>query len=249
MNNDDEDILREFQHSMDKLKGHLHIMENSVSVEGQIEYFRFSKAVKNDKEMELIPIEDQILAINTPETSITEKKYYLVTLAGSTNVAAYRALESYAKYPDPELADWSALALMEARISLEAELSDEKQIFISTGLGGRNGKLRFFALLSSNKLKVFSDYQKELMEREFPFFLEKHNGEIETLEIKDNYITLVFLANFSIDIQNVLIEAANECNQYGNFLDDRILLTNVKKYNEEEIARELKKRRNENGGF
>lgn len=238
-NNDD--ILKKLHHSLDDLKGRFHILETSVPVEKQMEYFHFSENVKKDKTVTPIPIEDQISALSTPETSIEEKKYFMVKLAGSAEVTAYRALEAYAQHPDPELSDWSVLALMEARVALEAELSDEKQIFISTGLGGKDTSLRFFALFKSNDSHHFSDYQRELIEREFPFFIEKHEGSVESLEVKENYITLVFLLCFNTNIKSVLDEAVNECNQYGDFINSAYMITNVKIYSEEEIKKELEK--------
>lgn len=236
-----DDILKNFQHSLDNLKGNFHILESSVPVERQMEYFHFSENVKKDKTVHPIPIEDQISALNTADTSMEEKKYFMVQLAGSAEVPAYRALESYAQNPDPDLKDWATMALMEARIALEAELSDEKQIFISTGLGGKDTRLRFFSLLKSKDLKPFSDYQRDLIEREFPFSLEKYGSDIESLEIKDNYITLVFLIRFNVNIKTALDEAVSECNQYGDFINPNFLITNVKIYNEEEIQQELAK--------
>ncbi len=236
-----DDVLRDFQNSMDGMKGHLHILESSVPVEKQMEYFHFSEKVKKNTTIKPIPLEDQIVALGLPDTTVEEKKYFMVKLAGSADVSAYRALESYARNPDPDLSDWATMALMEARIALEAEFSDEKQIFISTGLGGKDDHLRFFSLFKSNELKPFSDYQKELIEREFSFFLEKHGGKMEKLEVKENYITLVFLIGFNMNIKLALDEAILECNQYGNFIDTTFLITNVKVYDEEEIRKELEK--------
>lgn len=238
-NNDD--ILKKFQQSLDNLKGNLHILESSVPVEKQMEYFHFSENVKKDKTVHPISIDDQIIALNMPETSLEEKKYFMVKLAGTAEVPAYRALEAYAHEPDPDLSDWAAMALMEARIALEAELSDEKQVFISTGLGGKDARLRFFTLLKATDLKPFSDYQRQLIEREFPFFLQKHEGEIESMEVKDKYITLVFLMHFNKNIKLALDEAVTECNQYGDFINPSFLITNVKIYSEEEIQKELEK--------
>ncbi len=241
MKNNDE-VFKKFQDSIEGMKGHLHILESSVPVEKQMEYFNFSENVKKDKTVKPIPIEDQIELLNTQDSTLEEKKYYMVMLAGSADVTAYRALESYAKNPEPDLSDWAAMSLMEARIALEAELSDEKQIFISTGLGGKDDKLRFFSLFKSNDLKPFSDYQKELIQREFPFYMEKHGGIIEELEVEENYVTLVFLIDFSMNIKQSLDEAIIECNQYGDFINNSFLITNVKVYNKEEIQLELEKK-------
>ena len=46
----------------------------------------------------------------------------------------------------PRSADWAYMALMESRISLESDFSDEKQIYISTGLGRKRGEAAFLCL-------------------------------------------------------------------------------------------------------
>lgn len=240
---DDDDILKNLQHSLGNLKGNFHVLESSIPVKQQMEYFHFSEKVKKDKTIRDISIEDQISALLNPDSSIEEKKYFMVKIAGSANVTAYRALEAYCLHPDPELTDWSKMALMEARVALEADLSDEKQIFISTGLGGKGNNLRFFGLFKSAELKPFSDYQKELIEREFPFNIEKNGGEVESLDVKENYITLVFLMHFNTNIKHVLDEVVIECNQYGDFIKTAYMVTNVKIYGEEEIQKELEKDR------
>ena len=61
------------------------------------------------------------------------------------------------------LTDWAYMALMESRIMLESELSEEKQIYISTGLGGKGRKLRFYLLLQTNENKPFLDYQRNVI--------------------------------------------------------------------------------------
>ncbi|MDR1119405.1 MAG: hypothetical protein LBM08_00630 [Dysgonamonadaceae bacterium] len=237
----DIDKLEEIRHSLSKVKEHLRILETNVPVEKQMEYFHFSENVRRNAAVKPIPVEEQINIINTPDSPEEDKKYYMAVLAQSGNVLAYRALESYASHPNPELKDWADMSLMVARVSLEMELSGEKQIFISTGLGGRGSKLRFFALLKSKHLKPFSSYQKELIEREFPFQIEKNEGFIDELHIEENYVTLLFLIEISINIKGVLDNLIVECNQYGDFMDAGYLLTNVKIYSPKEIQKELEK--------
>lgn len=236
-----EEIFKRFQYSLGEIKGHLHVLESSVPVEKQMEYFHYSEDVRKRKQGEEVHIEDEILILHAPESTEMKKKCALVRLAGSADVAAYRALEAYAKNPDIGLEDWSKMSLLEARIALEAEFSDEKQVYISTGLGGKEDKLRFFALFKSRNLIPFSPYQKELIEREFLFYMSKNEGEIESLEVKENYISLVFLINLGKNIKVVLDEAFHECNEYGDFIDTNYLVTNVKIYTEEEIQKEINK--------
>ena len=82
---------------------------------------------------------------------------------------------------------------MESRISLESDFSDEKQIYISTGLGGKGEKLRFYVLMTSKGKKPFQEYQRQTIEREFAYYLPKTDCEIERLTIGEQYVELVFL--------------------------------------------------------
>ena len=60
-------------------------------------------------------------SLDDPESTVEHKKYVLSILATSRQVKAYRILEEYAQAPDPDVADWAYMALMESRIALESE--------------------------------------------------------------------------------------------------------------------------------
>jgi hypothetical protein len=234
------DSLDDIRRSLRGLKGQLHILETNVPVETQVEYFRISERIGRGMDDDF-PLDEQIDLINSPDLTEREKKYCMVALAHSGDVRAYRALESYAGRAEPALKDWAEMALMEARMSLEIELSDEKQIFISTGLGGKGSMLRFFVLMRSRALKPFAPYQKELIEQEFPFQIEKSGGTFEQISVEKNYITLLFLMEINANIRLVLDRAIAECNQYGDFINGLYLITNVKVFSREEILKELNK--------
>ena len=169
------------------------------------------------------------------DAAVDDIKLELVLLASTHEVKAYRALENYVNNPHPDLKDWAQLALMESRMAMESYLSDEKQIFISTGLGGRGEKLRFFVLLLSADGGPFLDYQRKVIEREFEYYLPKQDCEIEKLEVEENYVILLFLVPVRSNLKSILDYLIQECNQYGNFLSDLYTVTNVKELTKEEI--------------
>jgi hypothetical protein len=237
-NNDD--IFREFQESLENMKGHFHVLESSVPVERQMEYFHYSEDVK--KQSEGRSIEGEISELHSLESSINDKKFAMTYLAVSGDVKAFRELEAYSKTAEPELNDWIQMSLLQAKIILESEFSDEKQVFISTGLGGHERKLRFFSFFKSNELKPFSPYQIQLIKKEIPFHIKKYGGQVEELEVFDNYFTVLYLIDLSVNIKNMMEEALNECNQYGDFISRSFIITNVKKYTEEEIRNELERK-------
>ena len=241
---EDNDIFKKFRDSFSKIDGHFHILEQRVPVERQMEYFKYSEKIRKDQDnpdiskMDFSVFED---SLDDPESTVEHKKYVLSILATSRQVKAYRILEEYAQAPDPDVADWAYMALMESRIALESELSDEKQIYISTGLGGKGEKLRFYVLMTSKGKKPFQEYQRQTIEREFAYYLPKTDCEIERLTIGEQYVELVFLIPVRTDIKATLDRVINECNQFGYFLSNVFTITNVKELTAEEVSEIINK--------
>ena len=233
------DVFKKFRDSFSKMDGHFHILEQRVPVELQMEYFKYSEQVRKERakpdlnDMDYITFRE---SLSNPESTTDYKKYILSMLATSREVKAYRMLEDYVQHPDEDVSNWAYMALMESRISLESELSDEKQIYISTGLGGKGEKLRFYVLMLSRDRKPFLEYQRKVIEREFAYFLPKADCEIERLTIGEQYVELVFLIPVRADIKLTLDKVINECNQYGDFLSDIFTITNVKELTQQEVT-------------
>ena len=233
------DVFKKFRDSFSKMDGHFHILEQRVPVELQMEYFKYSEQVRKERakpdlnDMDYTAFRE---SLSNPESTTDYKKYILSMLATSREVKAYRMLEDYVQHPDEDVSNWAYMALMESRISLESELSDEKQIYISTGLGVKGEKLRFYVLMLSRDRKPFLEYQRKVIEREFAYFLPKADCEIERLTIGEQYVELVFLIPVRADIKLTLDKVINECNQYGDFLSDIFTITNVKELTEQEVT-------------
>jgi len=236
----EEDVFKQFRDSFSRMEGHFHILEQRIPVETQMEYFKYSEQSRKDNDS-TEPLTDEeseaiFQLLEMQEMSKDEKKQLLTSLAISKSVKAYRLLEEYAQHPDEQVADWAYMALMESRISLESEFSDEKQIYISTGLGGKDEKLRFYVLILSKNRIAFQNYQKQVIEREFNYLLPKANCDIERLTIEETYVEMIFLIPVRADIKGILDKVITECNQYGNFLSNAFTITNVKELTKEEVA-------------
>jgi len=230
----DSDVFKGLQQSLGELKGRLHFLETKVPVDKQLEYFRYSENIRIAPRS--TSVEEQINVLHSSESSPKELKYALAYLAVSGDIKAFRSIESYNKEHSD---DWAGMALLQAKITLESELSDEKQIFISTGLGGKEDKLRFSAFFKSNHLRPFSNYQKELIEKEIPYSIQHKGGEVEEIKISENFFTILFLINLGVDIKVMFENVISECNQYGDFINNSFIITNVKPFSEEDIQREL----------
>lgn len=241
------DVFKQFRDSFNDMKGHFHILEQRVPVELQMEYFKYSEKLRKSNG----PLTDNDFEsirknLWEPDPEADNRRYLLTSLAISREVKAYRLLEEYVEHPqdhqdDSYLHQWACLALMESRITLESELSDEKQIYISTGLGGRGEKLRFFVLMLSEGNQVFQDYQRQVIEREFAYNLPLRGCEIERLTVEERHVEMIFLIPVRADIRGTLDGLIHECNQYGHFLSPIFTITNVKELSQEEITELINK--------
>lgn len=232
--------MEDYENLYDKIKeifgvipGTFNILEDSIDVNLQMEYFEYSKKIafefNEDWALSQAPV------LNDPSTPVAMKKQILARLATVNNVAAYRIIEAYAENSEPELRDWTTLALQESRMNLESHLLEENQIFISTGLGGRDKKLRYFVVLVARNRKKLSDIQLRIINNEFPEILKKYDAEIEEFSSSGYMAAFLLLIPIQHPVKKVFTEAIDECNQYGYFLRENCIVTNVKKLNFTEI--------------
>jgi hypothetical protein len=230
---DEENIYDRIQGIFGHFPENFSILEEQIDIDLQMEYFEFSRNYKQN------PVAGKILTrkeqLFHKEYPIPRKKKLLVQLASLEEVEAYRAIEKYLKDPDPEIKEWAILAFQESRMLIQSKLLDENQVFISTGLGGRGSKLRYFVVLINNYDKAFEDLQRKLIKTEFEFFLKKHDAELEKVNFMKNYCTLLTMVPIRASIREVFKTAIAECNQYGDFIKDNFIVTNVKALSYEEI--------------
>ncbi|HEC41194.1 MAG TPA: hypothetical protein ENI20_00005, partial [Bacteroides sp.] len=140
-----ENIYDKIQEIFGESPGTLSILEEKVDIDLQMEYFELSKSVKRNINEKVVFEEKQ--EIYNPLWTKKQKKKLLAQLASLESVQAYRFIEAYLKNCNEEIRNWAILALQESRMLLESKLLDENQVFISTGLGGRDSKLRYFVVL------------------------------------------------------------------------------------------------------
>ena len=128
-------ILSQLRDSSGEMKSNMHMLNEIVPVEEQMKYFQYSKYIQS-QDANMQPDRNYMIGrLFSPGINIEDKRYYLSALAAIADVAAYRAIETYHSSPlESELSNWSALALAESKILLDADLSGEKQFFVSTGL-------------------------------------------------------------------------------------------------------------------
>ena len=118
---------------------------------------------------------------------------------------------------------------------LESKILNENQVFISTGLGGKGTKLRYFIVFFTNKGKTFNEFHKNILASELEFYFKQANAEVEDMMFFDNFATFKAVIPLSIPLKNLFKDIILECNQYGDFLMSNFIITNVRCLSEEEI--------------
>ncbi len=237
----EEDILKNLRQII-KEQGidSFHLLEDLVPIEDQMDYFRHYDKVRVENAS--FDRDEEIVILFSSNQPLERKKKSLLRLASIPDVRAYRAIETYHSSPaEPELTNWSSMSLLGSRILLSSNLSGQQQIYISSGLGGADKRLRFFGLFATKNRAELTELQREIVEREFIFYFEKAGISIEKFEIKDNYFTILMLFPIDSDARRVISEALEEINKYGDFLNSKYLFTNVRILSDEQIEKMLAK--------
>jgi hypothetical protein len=239
---ENDNVFNQLQKLFNEFGGNLNIINEKIDIDLQVEYFRFSENVKQKISPE--DILKNIDEIFNPELSVENKKLLLSQLASIDDVLAFRTIEQYLKNPDEELKFWAILALQESKMLLQSKLLEQNQLFISTGLGGRDNMLRYFIVILSQDNNPFSDFQKERINSEFSFVFQKNSAVIEEIKFQDNISTVLALIPINIALTDLFSAAIKECNIYGNFIKDNGIITNVKILTVPEIIDFLNKNKN-----
>ena len=236
-----ENIYDRIREIFGKVPDHYSILEEQIDIDLQMEYFEQSKSAKEGLDHgDIMNNKDRIYDENLPEV---DRKLLFTQLASIEDVEAYRTIENYLKSGVDGLKNWAKLALQESRMLLESKLLDENQVFISTGLGGKDGKLRYFSVLVGKEDGGFSELHKKIIRNEFEMCLKSHGSEVEKIEFIENFALLMVILPLETSIRNVFKLAIENCNIYGDFLNTDFILTNVRKLGLHEIKAYLRKKK------
>ncbi|HOO83385.1 MAG TPA: hypothetical protein PLS94_02380 [Prolixibacteraceae bacterium] len=221
-------------HLLDQIPDNFQILEETINIDVQKQYIESSQ--KLELNGDLVNVDEQIAIVENPDSDDEEIKIALQNLAFTDAIEAFRAIESYTKTAPDHLKDWATLALQQSRILIHASLLDEQQFFISSGLGGKKDKLRYFFIFPfANNLNI-TDFQRNSFEKELNYFLEKYDSILEDLNFEEKFATVTALVPLKSSVADIVNSLINECKNYGNYLSDNAIITNIKKFNTEEIT-------------
>ena len=215
----------------------IRIIETNVDSDIQLEFFETIQKIETVKK-DIIPKELYSELIND-STSLDRKKEILTILTIFGEVESYRLLEEYLKNPPPELKSWTFLAYQQARLLLESKLLNEDSvIYIASGLGGKDHKLRYIFAMFSKEGDV-TESQKNIIKGEIEYLLKKNDGTIENVEFGGRYVLCTVLVPLQVNLVDLIQEITEEINQYGNFLEENVFITNERPVTTEEVEKFL----------
>ncbi len=111
------------------------------------------------------------------------------------------------------LKQWAILALQENRMLLQSSLLDEQQVFISTGLEGKDKNYVILLYLLIGIERNLSDTQRKLLKNELIFELKKNEGEFEMIDFMEGFSTALVMLPLQADLKKffamLLMNATN----------------------------------------
>ncbi|PIF05663.1 MAG: hypothetical protein CSA36_05670 [Draconibacterium sp.] len=236
--NKEEDIFQNIQQAFENLPDNFSILEEQIEIELQMKYFDFARKVrKKDNVEECFEQREELFL---PDMGEERKREILSALATIDDAKAFRTIEKFVESSEGEIRQWAVLALQESRMLLQTSLLEEQQVLISTGLGGKGKSLRYFVVFIHRvHNEMPDDTQQKILHDEMVFSLKQNNGDLESMDFKEGFTSALVLLPLQIEIQQFFNDIIDECNQYGNFLEEDVLVTNVKILSGSEILQAI----------
>lgn len=239
----EKQFYQNIQKVLDELPDNFSVLEEQIDIEVQMEYFDAAKKIRA-RDLGDESFENRKELFN-PEISDERKKEILLSIAIIDDVKAFRAIEKFIKQAEGEIKKWAVLAFQESRMLIQSSLLDEQQVFISTGLGGKGQKLRYYVVfINKNRQTILNSTQQKLLKNEVIYELKKNDGEFESMDFSEGFSTVMAMVPLQADLKNLFRNIIDECNQYGDFLNEDMIITNVKVLSKSEIIEMLKKKEN-----
>ena len=214
------------------------LIDEPIDLSIHEEYFSFLETIDFDNVdyKEVLTESDKLF---DKHTSIELKKKILILLAHLGTAESCKVLEKYLKISQGNLRGWALLSLKECRAFLESVLLQEETGFISTGLGGKENKLRYYFIVSSKDGLPFSETRRNTLKRGFETISHKYGSEIEEIHFEATYAMMGILIPMDVAVGRVIEEGISECNKMSEFLFPDYYVTNVKKPTYEGILKYL----------
>ncbi len=211
----------------------VNILQEEVDVNTQLAYFDHVHL----KGRALLPgeIVEVEKTLSKENLILADVKDMLVCLALTPEVKAYRILERFVGNSEGEIRCWAIMAFQENKVHLETSLGDQPHSLISSGMGGVGHRLRYFVVMLPALEPDFSLKQKAFLQKEVKYCLEGDDSLMEEIKFYDGFACLSVLIPLNVALPDLFHRIIDSCNLFGNFLSEKMIITNVKRLDEVEV--------------
>ncbi len=229
-------LMEEIRSLMNNQSFRFSFFEEGVDVEIQTRFLsQFNQQQKEPSDRTT----DEWLSLLNKESlgllSIEEQEGIILEASHVDEVAVYRALEKLVNELEGDMKSWAVLGMQHSRMLLQSVLLDEYQVFVSTGLGGRNNKIRYYAVLAHSKGEVFSERQQEIIQSESLFAFNQSDAELEAGKFDGEFYVTKVLIPMTCNLDDLFQSMINASVDLGVPLHFDYLITNVKELNRGEM--------------
>ncbi len=227
MNEIEKNIIVEL---LESIPNEFRVIESQINSKSLAEYYELLEKLKKEVQS------DKLKDLETWSNLKSGKKIkeLLVALSEIGDVKSYRRIEEIIESKNPEINQLAHVALKFARLNLENQLLDEPIGFISSELGGKGNKLRYYFAIKSEK--DIEEEKKLVIVKELREICKRSDSEFEQIENHGNYVLIQILVSIDFAIGNVIEELIEKC----PFLDQEYLCTNVEKPTNEFVYKWIK---------
>lgn len=219
-----EQLLLKMREIVSKNPDGIQIVETNVDADVQIAFYEKMQSVSDDTKYGDIKIYEQQLFDES--VSDEQKKDTLVMLASNSSVEDFRLVEKFMNACKPELKNWALLAYQQCRMFLESSLLDEEKIYVASGLGGKDMRLRYVLALSKADRSNFDSVQTHIAKGEFEYALKNSDSIVEDISFDGSFVVCKALIPIYENVLKLAQDICDEINQYGKFLSEDIFVTN-----------------------
>ncbi|MBQ4216313.1 MAG: hypothetical protein II663_08590, partial [Bacteroidales bacterium] len=214
-----KDLFDKIQKIYQKNPNRLNIIEEQIDLDIQMNYFKRSGMLKKQ-----VVTLDEVLAkvpvLYDPDARLEEKRDILILLASFEDIETFRFLEKYKNEAVGEIKLWASMAYRESKLLLESSLlEDDERILISTGLGGKGTKLRYFICLVHKNEEFFTETQERIIRNELASSMERHDAELESFSVENHLLKMFLLVPINEQVKDIVNDIIDACEELGDFLD------------------------------
>lgn len=218
MENENEDILN-------SMPDEFRVVETGISYDIHIEFLNISEKVTNCEynDNSIDPIIEELF---NNKTKIIRIKEIIVILGNIGTIKSLKILKEYYDQSTDDLKGLLTLAMQENMMFLDNEFGDNNIGMISSGLGGKDNRLRIYVVFISLSEEPYTDFQKKLIETEFKAICDNNDSELEKIDFNFDYAELTILMSHNVALDTIVLGGIRNCNVYGDFINEFYFATN-----------------------